>query len=413
MNAEKQRRTIKKTKNRNSFWVNGKMDLTFLFLVVGLLVTGLIMLFSASAPYASHYYSNSYHFISRQFMFAVGGFILMLIVSKIDYHVFKKFVWVITGVSIALLILVLVMPETKEGFKRWLNLGFIQFQPSEVAKFALIVLLSFLISKNYKKMKDFKFQITLLGIIGLFCVLILVENHLSATILVFTIGFVLMFIGGMSVKLIVGMASIGVGGVVMAIATGLISYASDRIQYWIDPWKDEMGKGFQTIQSLLAIGSGGVMGRGIGQSNQKYLWLPEPQNDFIFAVVCEELGFIGAALIVIAFALLVWRGFTIALRAPDRFGMLMCIGLVFQVGLQTVLNILVVTNTLPNTGISLPFFSYGGTSLVMLLVQMGIVLSISRSSNIEKTLEKHNENSFCSRRNRRTYKSRFSCCRRT
>lgn len=376
---------MKKTKIRHSFWVNGKMDLTFLFLVVGLLVTGLIMLFSASAPYASHYYSNSYHFISRQFMFAVGGFILMLIVSKIDYHVFKKFVWVITGVSIALLILVLVMPETKEGFKRWLNLGFIQFQPSEVAKFALIVLLSFLISKNYKKMKDFKFQITLLGIIGLFCVLILVENHLSATILVFTIGFVLMFIGGMSVKLIVGMASIGVGGVVMAIATGLISYASDRIQYWIDPWKDEMGKGFQTIQSLLAIGSGGVMGRGIGQSNQKYLWLPEPQNDFIFAVVCEELGFIGAALIVIAFALLVWRGFTIALRAPDRFGMLMCIGLVFQVGLQTVLNILVVTNTLPNTGISLPFFSYGGTSLVMLLVQMGIVLSISRSSNIEKT----------------------------
>lgn len=376
---------MKKTKIRHSFWVNGKMDLTFLFLVVGLLVTGLIMLFSASAPYASHYYSNSYHFISRQFMFAVGGFILMLIVSKIDYHVFKKFVWVITGVSIALLILVLVMPETKEGFKRWLNLGFIQFQPSEVAKFALIVLLSFLISKNYKKMKDFKFQITLLGIIGLFCVLILVENHLSATILVFTIGFVLMFIGGMSVKLIVGMASIGAGGVVMAIATGLISYASDRIQYWIDPWKDEMGKGFQTIQSLLAIGSGGVMGRGIGQSNQKYLWLPEPQNDFIFAVVCEELGFIGAALIVIAFALLVWRGFTIALRAPDRFGMLMCIGLAFQVGLQTVLNILVVTNTLPNTGISLPFFSYGGTSLVMLLVQMGIVLSISRSSNIEKT----------------------------
>lgn len=384
MNAERQSRTVK-TKNRKSFWIDGKMDLTFFFLVVGLLVTGLIMLFSASAPYASHYYSNSYHFISRQFMFAVGGFVLMMIVSKIDYHIFKKFVWVITGISIALLILVLVMPETKEGFKRWLNLGFIQFQPSEVAKFALIVLLSFLISKNYKRMKEFKFQITLLGIIGLFCALILVENHLSATILVFTIGFVLMFIGGMSVKLIVGMAAIGAGGVVMAIVTGLISYASDRIQYWIDPWKDEMGKGFQTIQSLLAIGSGGVMGRGIGQSNQKYLWLPEPQNDFIFAVVCEELGFVGAALIVIAFALLVWRGFTIALRAPDRFGMLMCIGLVFQVGLQTVLNILVVTNTLPNTGISLPFFSYGGTSLVMLLIQMGIVLSISRSSNIEKT----------------------------
>lgn len=351
---------------------------------MGLLVTGLVMLFSASAPYASNYYSNSYHFISRQLIFAVGGVVLMLFISKIDYHVFRRFVWVIVGISLAMLILVLVMPSTKDGFHRWLNLGFIQFQPSEVAKFSLIVLLSFLISKNYNKMKEFKFQIALLGIIGLFCVLILAENHLSATILVFAIGFVLMFIGGMSWKLIVGMGAIGVSGVILAIATGLISYASDRIKYWIDPWSSAQDKGFQTIQSLLAIGSGGVMGRGIGQSNQKYLWLPEPQNDFIFSVVCEELGFIGAALIVIGFALLVWRGFTIALRAPDKFGMLMCIGLVFQVGLQTVLNILVVTNTIPNTGISLPFFSYGGTSLVMLLVQMGIVLSISRSSNIEK-----------------------------
>lgn len=384
MSAEKQIRNRGKKSLRSSIKQNEKMDITFFFLVMGLLVTGLVMLFSASAPYASNYYSNSYHFISRQLIFAVGGVVLMLFISKIDYHVFRRFVWVIVGISLAMLILVLVMPSTKDGFHRWLNLGFIQFQPSEVAKFALIVLLSFLISKNYNKMKEFKFQIALLGIIGLFCVLILAENHLSATILVFAIGFVLMFIGGMSWKLIVGMGAIGVSGVILAIATGLISYASDRIKYWIDPWSSAQDKGFQTIQSLLAIGSGGVMGRGIGQSNQKYLWLPEPQNDFIFSVVCEELGFIGAALIVIGFALLVWRGFTIALRAPDKFGMLMCIGLVFQVGLQTVLNILVVTNTIPNTGISLPFFSYGGTSLVMLLVQMGIVLSISRSSNIEK-----------------------------
>lgn len=384
MSAEKQIRNRGKKSLRSSIKQNEKMDITFFFLVMGLLVTGLVMLFSASAPYASNYYSNSYHFISRQLIFAVGGVVLMLFISKIDYHVFRRFVWVIVGISLAMLILVLVMPSTKDGFHRWLNLGFIQFQPSEVAKFSLIVLLSFLISKNYNKMKEFKFQIALLGIIGLFCVLILAENHLSATILVFAIGFVLMFIGGMSWKLIVGMGAIGVSGVILAIATGLISYASDRIKYWIDPWSSAQDKGFQTIQSLLAIGSGGVMGRGIGQSNQKYLWLPEPQNDFIFSVVCEELGFIGAALIVIGFALLVWRGFTIALRAPDKFGMLMCIGLVFQVGLQTVLNILVVTNTIPNTGISLPFFSYGGTSLVMLLVQMGIVLSISRSSNIEK-----------------------------
>ena len=193
-----------------------------------------------------------------------------------------------------------------------------------------------------------------------------------------------MFVGGMSLKLLGGMGILGISGFLMAVFTGLISYASDRIKYWQNPWLDTKDKGFQTIQSLLAIGSGGLMGRGIGQSNQKYLWLPEPQNDFIFSVVCEELGFIGAALIIVGFGLLVWRGFVIALKAPDKFGMLMAIGLVFQVGLQAVLNVLVVTNTIPNTGISLPFFSYGGTSLVMLLVQMGIVLNISRSSKVEK-----------------------------
>lgn len=385
MSNEKAKRNLKK----NNFWASikqdGKMDLTFFFLVMGLLVAGLVMLFSASAPYASNYHSNSYYFIKRQLMFAIGGVILMIVVSKINYHLIRKLVWIITIAAVLMLVLVLILPPTKEGFHRWLNLGFIQFQPSEVAKFALVVLLSFLISKNHKKMhSDFKFQFILFGIIAIFCGLILAENHLSATIIVFTIGIVLMVIGGMNLKLFFGMCGVGVGFVIIAIVTGLISYASDRIAYWRDPWLDPLDKGFQTIQSLLAIGSGGVMGRGIGQSNQKYLWLPEPQNDFIFSVVCEELGLIGAALIVIAFALLVWRGFTIALRAHDKFGTLLCIGLTFQVGLQAVLNILVVTNTIPNTGISLPFFSYGGTSLVMLLIQMGIILSISRSSSLEK-----------------------------
>ena len=379
-----QKKRVKKASLWSVIKQDGKMDLTFFFLVTGLVVTGLVMLFSASAPYASNYYNNSYYFITRQLIFAVGGFILMIIVSKIDYHILKKLAWPITVISVLMLILVLILPSTKDGFHRWLNLGFIQFQPSEIAKFAMIVLISALVSANSKRMKEMKFQFFLLGIICSFCVLILAENHLSATILVFLIGFVLMFIGGMSIKLVVGMSAIGVVGVFGAIATGAISYASDRIKYWIDPWLDKRGKGFQTIQSLLAIASGGAMGRGIGQSNQKYLWLPEPQNDFIFAVVCEELGFGGAMLIIIGFGLLVWRGFVIALKANDKFGMLLCIGLVFQVGLQTVLNILVVTNTIPNTGISLPFFSYGGTSLVMLLVQMGIVLSISRSANIEK-----------------------------
>ena len=189
-----------------------------------------------------------------------------------------------------------------------------------------------------------------------------------------------MIVGGLQMRWIAAGGIIGIGGVAALILSGAIGYGSDRIKYWRNPWLDPKDKGFQTIQSLLAIGSGGIMGRGIGQSRQKYLWLPEPHNDFIFAIVCEELGLIGAMAVVLLFALLVWRGFTIAMRAADKFGSLLAIGLTFQVGLQAMLNIFVVTNTIPNTGISLPFFSYGGTSLVLLLAEMGIVLSVSRSS---------------------------------
>ena len=212
----------------------------------------------------------------------------------------------------------------------------------------------------------------------------MLEPHVSATVLVFAIGVTLLFIGGMQKRWIIGGIGAGAGAVALAFATNVISYGSSRIKYWRNPWLDATGKGFQTIQSLLAIGSGGILGRGIGQSRQKYLWVPEPHNDFIFSIVCEELGLVGAIVIILLFALLVWRGFTIAMRCPDKFGSLLAIGLTFQVGLQAMLNIWVVTNTIPNTGISLPFFSYGGSSLVSLLAEMGIVLSVSRSADIEK-----------------------------
>ena len=176
----------------------------------------------------------------------------------------------------------------------------------------------------------------------------------------------------------------GIGALGLLIVSGAVSYGSDRIKYWLDPWADSLGLGFQTIQSLLAIGSGGFLGRGIGQSRQKYLWVLEPHNDFIFSIVCEELGIIGAMAIILLFCLLIWRGFTIAMHAPDKFGSLLSLGLTFQVGLQAMLNIWVVTNTIPNTGISLPFFSYGGTSLIILLAEMGIVLSVSRQTKLEK-----------------------------
>ena len=374
-------------KKRYGFIQEGRLDITFLAFVLILLTIGLVMLFSASYAFSYEQYQNSYKFITRQAGFALGGVILMLGISKVDYHFWRKMTWLIFLVSTALLILLLIMPPMVEGMdvKRWIVIGPLNFQPSEVAKFSIILVFATLISANYKQMKNLKFLIVLIGILGVTCALVILEPHLSATVLILLIGIVLMIVGGLQKRYIIGGGLGAVGLVGLAIATGLISYGSDRFKYWLDPWLDPQGQGFQTIQSLLAIGSGGILGRGIGMSRQKYLWVPEPHNDFIFSIVCEELGLIGAMLIIVLFALLVWRGFTIAMRSPDKFGSLLAIGLTFQVGLQAMLNIWVVTNTMPNTGISLPFFSYGGTSLVILLAEMGIVLSVSRSANIQKT----------------------------
>lgn len=374
-------------KKKKSEPLNGKLDITFLALVLILLTTGLVMLFSASYAFSYEQYGNSYKFISRQALFAAVGVAVMLVISKIDYHFWRKFAWALYIVSIGLLTIVKILPPMLKGkdVKRWIVIGPINFQPSEIAKFAVILLFASLIAANYKQMKSFKFVAFLVLLLGIPCVLVVVEPHLSATVLIFAIGIVLLVVGGLQKRYIIGGVIAGAGGGALAIATGIISYGSDRIKYWLDPWADAKYKGFQTIQSLLAIGSGGILGRGIGQSRQKYLWLPEPHNDFIFAIVCEELGLVGAIVIILFFCLLVWRGFTIAMRAQDKFGSLLALGLTFQVGLQAMLNIWVVTNTIPNTGISLPFFSYGGTSLLILLAEMGIVLSVSRGAAIEKS----------------------------
>ncbi len=364
----------------------GRVDITFLSLVLILLTTGLIMLFSASYVYSLTYYGSSFKFIVRQSAFAAVGLVIMFLVSRIDYHVYRKFAWALYIISVLMLGVLLVIPPMVKGMdvRRWIAIGPLTFQPSEIAKFAIILLFSHLISRNYKVMGKLKFVLILVLLLGIVCVLVVKEPHLSATLLIFIIGIVLMIIGGLKIPYIIGGAAVGIGGAVIAMVTGIVSYGSDRIKYWLDPWADASGKGYQTIQSLLAIGSGKIMGRGLGKSRQKYLYVPEPHNDFIFSIVCEELGLIGALIIIALFCALVWRGFTIALKAPDKFGCLMAVGLTFQVGLQALLNILVVTNTIPNTGISLPFFSYGGTALVILLAQMGVVLSISRQANLSK-----------------------------
>lgn len=364
----------------------GKLDIGFLSVVLVLLTVGLVMLFSASYAYSLEYYGSSYKFIIRQAAFAVAGVVLMIGVSRIDYHFWRKFAWVIYIVTMLMLIVLLIMPPMVQGMdvKRWFVIGSINFQPSEIAKFAIILLFSTLISANQKQIKEFKFIAFLVAILGATCLLVIMEPHISATVLIFLIGLALLIVGGIPKKYILGGGiTAGVAGLGL-IVSGAIGYLGDRLSYWRDPWSDAQGKGFQTIQSLLAIGSGGFLGRGIGQSRQKHLYLPEPHNDFIFSVVCEELGLVGAVVIIILFCLLVWRGFSIAMHAKDKFGSLLALGLTFQVGIQAMLNIWVVTNTIPNTGISLPFFSYGGTSLLILLFEMGIVLSVSRDANIEK-----------------------------
>lgn len=374
---------------RSGFIQQGKLDITFLSFVLILLTIGLVMLFSASYAYSYENYGNSYKFIIKQFFFAVAGVVAMFGFSKIDYHFWRKISWLIYLVTLAMLAFLLVVPPMVSGMKvkRWFAIGPISFQPSEIAKFAVIILFATLISANQKLMSSWKFILTLFGLLGVTCVLVLLEPHVSATLLIAIIGVVLIYIGGLNRKVVIAGIVIAVAAVVLVIvteSTGFISYGADRIKYWRDPWADATGEGFQTIQSLLAIGSGGILGRGLGQSRQKYLWVPEPHNDFIFSIVSEELGLVGAAIIILLFALLVWRGFSIAMRSTDKFGSMIAIGLTFQVGLQAMLNIWVVTNTIPNTGISLPFFSYGGTSLLILLAEMGIVLSVSRGASIEK-----------------------------
>ncbi len=364
----------------------GNLDVTFLVLVLLLLTFGLIMLFSASYAYAYYHDNDSFFYIKKQMIFAIAGIIAMVVASNFDYRYWKKLALPVMGVAIVLLIVVLFMPKIA-GVHRWIPIGNLTtFQPSEIAKFAVVILFSKMIDIYGPKMKSFRYGIApFLIVLGVIAGLMVLEPHLSGTILIVTIGIVMMFVGGVDLKwFALGVGALAAGIALVVMIPGVIQYAQSRLEYWLDPFADPQGLGFQTIQSLLAIGSGGVMGLGLGNSRQKYLYIPEPQNDFVFSIVCEELGLVGASIIVILFALLVWRGYVIAIRAQDRFGTMIAVGLTTQVGLQALLNIAVVTNTIPNTGISLPFFSYGGTALMMLLAQMGVILSVSRRAALEK-----------------------------
>ena len=377
------------------FSLGAGLDMPLLIFILVLLAIGLVMLFSAS--YANSYYlqGNSYYYISRQAVFAVFGVAAMLVISTFDYHSFHKLAIVIFGISLFLLVFLLIcryahiesIANWEGDATRWLNFGFVSFQPSEIAKFALIVLFAHMISRNLDRMDTFRYGVVpYVAIMGLVAALIFLESHLSATLIILALGAIMMFVGGTKPRWFL-IGGVLVAAVLLFVVVTKGGYQMDRIRIWLDPFSSDLDRDLthQTRQSLYAIGSGGLLGVGLGQSRQKYLYLPAPQNDFIFAIVCEELGFVGALVIIVLFALLIWRGVYVSIHARDKFGMLLGLGITFQVGLQAVLNICVVTNTIPNTGISLPFFSYGGTALLMLLGQMGILLNISRSANVEKT----------------------------
>lgn len=391
----KKRREIK----HSLFSLGSGLDIPLLIFLMILLAIGLVMLFSASYPNGYYYKGDSYYYIRRQGIMVAVGVVIMLAVSTFDYHWFHQLSWLLYAFAILLLIMVLLFRGTAiaplEGdANRWLKLGPIGFQPSEVAKFALITACAHYISQNADKMGTARYGVfPFMAMIGLPAFLVMLENHLSGTIIVLALGAILMLIGGTKFRFFAPIvALVGVIVVFLLINKDRLTemfpntYQILRIVGWFDPFNPPEGVDtWQTRQSLYAIGSGGLTGVGLGQSRQKYLYLPEPQNDFIFAIVCEELGFIGALIVIVLFCLLIWRGMVVSLNAKDRFGMLLGLGITFQIGLQVVFNVCVVTNTLPNTGISLPFFSYGGTAMLMLLGEMGILFNISRSASVEKT----------------------------
>ena len=380
----------RKIKGFSSF-LNNPVDFTLVITVLLLLSLGLVMLLSASAPKSMQESAdgNSYTYFARQLFFAVAGIIAMLGISRFDYRFFQKFYKLAYVASIVLLIMVLLIGTESHGAKRWINLGFTTFQPSELVKICMIIFYAGILVKNRDDLGKFgkglvKHVLFLVPII----ILLALEPHISTTMVIVITCCVMLIMAGCKFWQFVlsGVVAGGVGGTVATILYFTNDWFQEKFQYivtrfitFLDPWQKATGDGWQVIQSLYAIGSGGLFGVGLGESKQKYLYLPEPHNDFIFSVIAEELGFVGCMVVFILFAIFIWRGILIAMKAPDMFGSLVAIGITTLVGIQVIINVAVVTSSMPATGMQLPFFSYGGTALFILLCEVGVLLSISRA----------------------------------
>ena len=364
------------------------VDIPFLILILLLLAVGLAMLYSAS--FAQSEYDTGYEistrYLQKQAVCAAIGLVAMYFFSRIPAGVWNRLAWPLYGTSILLLLSVLVIGQEVNGAKRWINIAGLQFQPSEVAKFTMILLFARLTRGFGQDAKKFRY-----GVMGFGCALLgilvplALEKHLSAIMLMGMVAVVMMYVAGTHPKWL--LAGAGAAALFVVVYISFMGYAGDRVTAWLHPELDPGDTGYQILQSLYAIGSGGLFGLGLGKSKQKYLYLPFQYNDYIFAIICEELGLFGAFLIIALFAVTILRGYWIALRASDRFSTVFAAGLVTLIAVQTILNLAVVTNLLPSTGIALPFFSYGGTALAVNLGEMGIVLSISRQRDQIKKQE--------------------------
>lgn len=371
-----------KVKNKT---LREKVDMPIVATLSLLLLLGTLMIFSASYPYASLHYGDGAYYIKRQVIFLAIGIIVMIFTSNIPVEIYKKTSPIVYSVCLFLLVAVLFGGFSEGIAKRWLGIPGtpLSFQPSELMKLGIILMLAWYIDKQKEKKRTIVSEIILPGVV-LFsaCGLVLLEKHLSGTLIIASIGICVLFVAGSSVKkmsLIYGITAL-VGGTIFLLTN---SYAMKRIESFLNPNADILSDKWQTTQGLYAIGSGGFFGVGFLNSRQKYSYVSEPQNDFIFTIWCEEMGFLGAIVVIMLFVLLLWRGYKISINAPDAFSSLVGFGITAQIGIQVLLNMLVVTDLIPNTGISLPFFSYGGSSLVILLAEMGILLSVSRISKLK------------------------------
>lgn len=378
----------KKVKKVSNF-ANNQFDFILCITVILLLALGIIMVLSASAPSALSTTGNSYTYVKKQLIFAIAGLFVMFFLSKIDYRFYKKYYWYVYFVSWIILLLVVIpgLGYSVKGATRWIKLGGFQFQPSELTKIGLIIFFAGYLTDHKNELHDFVkgFLKPLCFLIPPICILFFVQNHLSVSLVICVIVIVIMFMAGCRIKYfaIIGVIAIslllGIFGYLQL--SGTENFRLDRISTYFDPWADAQGTGYQTVQSLYAIGSGGMFGLGLGNSKQKYLYIPEPHNDFIFSILAEELGFFGCILVISLFAIFIWRGILIAMRSKEMFGSLIAVGITTQVAIQAIINIAVVTGIVPTTGMSLPFFSYGGTALLLLLANVGILLNISRSNS--------------------------------